>query len=155
MTARGRVLVIDDDVGIRTLLGLVLERAGHEIVGEAGDGAAAVRLAKSLRPDVVTMDIDLPILDGLTATQRIVRGRLGRVVVVTGSPVDEAEAALAAGADAYVPKAELASLLLPTVEAVLASTAPRKRRSDPAIEPIRGHRPLTDDVGSRARRRIR
>jgi CheY-like chemotaxis protein len=154
MNGRGRVLVVDDDVGIRTLIGLVLERAGHEIVGEAGDGAAAVRLASTLRPDVVTMDIDLPVVDGLTATRRIVRGRLGRVIVVTGSPVAEAEAAIAAGADAHVRKAELASLLLPTVEAVLASTARRERRSDPAIAPIRGRGTRRNAVGSRTRRRM-
>src|SRR5689334_23527876 len=67
-----RVLIVDDEELVRFGLRTVLEAAGDfEVVGEAGDGAAGVKAARELRPDVVLTDIRMPGTDGLTATEQI------------------------------------------------------------------------------------
>ena len=72
-----RVLVADDQHLVRAGFRALLDDAGDiEVVGEAGDGAEAVELARSARPDVVLMDIRMPVLDGLEATRRIVADEL-------------------------------------------------------------------------------
>jgi DNA-binding NarL/FixJ family response regulator len=86
-----RVLIVDDDPLVRVGLGLVLG-AGKDlqIVGEAGDGAEAVELARRLRPDVVLMDIRMPRMDGLAATREIRRdGPEPAVIVLTTFDTDE------------------------------------------------------------------
>jgi NarL family two-component system response regulator LiaR len=102
-----RVLLVDDDPVFRELLAFVLRAdLGAEIVGQAGDGAKGIELARELQPDVVVMDLRMPALDGFEATTRIVQAVQGtRVVVVSSSTEPEdVEGALAAGAVAYVPK---------------------------------------------------
>jgi DNA-binding NarL/FixJ family response regulator len=101
-----RVLLVDDAVAIRHALRGVLEDAGIEVVGEAGDGDEGVALAESLRPDVVLMDLRMPSSDGFEATSRIVKD-LPQVRVVVLSAYDSEESAnavLAAGAFAFLPK---------------------------------------------------
>lgn len=66
-----RVLVVDDTAFMRLTLRRALERFGHEVVGEAADGEEAVRAFQELRPDLVTMDITMPKMDGLTAIRQI------------------------------------------------------------------------------------
>ena len=66
-----RILVVDDSAVSRKSLKEILESAGHEIVGEAGDGLDALEKYKSLKPDLVTMDITMPILNGVEALKRI------------------------------------------------------------------------------------
>ncbi|BAS25940.1 response regulator [Limnochorda pilosa] len=66
-----RVLVVDDTAFMRMTLRRALERFGHEVVGEAADGEEAVQLYNELRPDLVTMDITMPKMDGITAIRQI------------------------------------------------------------------------------------
>jgi DNA-binding NarL/FixJ family response regulator len=95
-----RVLVVDDSYSIRTEIRLLLEDAGLTVVGEGSHGAEGVMLARELRPDVVVMDVRMPILDGIAATGHIIRDLPGTRVVVFSAFDDEelTEAALAAGA---------------------------------------------------------
>ncbi len=102
-----RVLVVDDDPLVRSALALMLGgQADLEVVGEAGDGREGVLLGGSLRPDVVLMDIRMPVLDGLEATRRLHRlADPPRVVVLTTFDADEhVVEALAAGADGFLLK---------------------------------------------------
>ncbi|GAB3300636.1 response regulator transcription factor [Geodermatophilus aquaeductus] len=103
-----RVLLVDDEELVRSGLRAVLDaRDDIEVVGEAADGAVVVPLAARLRPDIVVMDIRMPLVDGIQAT-RDLRRRLPeppRVLVVTTFGEDEnVYAALAAGADGFLPK---------------------------------------------------
>ncbi|MBI1378717.1 MAG: response regulator [Frankiales bacterium] len=102
-----RVLVVDDQPLMRAGVRMILEEAdGLEVVGEAIDGADAVRQFQSLRPDVVLMDVRMPGVDGIEATRRIVALDPGaRILVVTTFDLDEhAFAALRAGASGFVLK---------------------------------------------------
>lgn len=104
----GRVLVVDDDALFRVLITSLLSDAGFEVCGEAADGETAVLLAQTLGPDVITMDIEMPILDGLSATRRIAALDLAPVIVVSGSPpLRGSDLAVAAGACCHVPKTAL------------------------------------------------
>jgi DNA-binding NarL/FixJ family response regulator len=81
-----RVVVADDQFAIRTGLVMILSSAPDvEVVGEAGDGLSAVRLAAELTPDVVLMDIRTPGVDGIEATRRIVAERHAEVLVLTST----------------------------------------------------------------------
>ncbi|PXY31600.1 response regulator [Prauserella muralis] len=101
-----RVVVVDDQelmrVGFRMVLGA---QDDIEIAGEAGDGAEAVRLAEQLRPDVVLMDVRMPVLDGVEATKRIVEAGTARVLVMTTFDLDEyVYSALQGGASGFLLK---------------------------------------------------
>jgi DNA-binding NarL/FixJ family response regulator len=101
-----RVLVVDDQELVRVGFRMILERGGLDVVGEAVDGAAAVALAEALEPDVVLMDIRMPVLDGIEATRRILAARPEtRVVVLTTFDLDEyVLAAVRAGANGFLLK---------------------------------------------------
>lgn len=102
-----RVLLVDDQPLLRMGFRLILE--GEEdmrIVGEASDGADAVRLTERLEPDVVLMDVRMPVLDGIEATRRITgSGSCARIIILTTFDLDEyAFAGLRAGASAFLLK---------------------------------------------------
>ena len=101
-----RVLVVDDASSIRSEIRHLLEDAGLTVVGEGSHGAEGVMLARELRPDVVVMDIRMPILDGIAATGYITR-ELPNTRVIVFSAFDDHEltnAARAAGASGFLPK---------------------------------------------------
>jgi DNA-binding NarL/FixJ family response regulator len=112
-----RVLVVDDAPAIRNALRGVLEDAGMLVVGEAPDGVQGVALTRSLRPDVVLMDLRMPASDGFQATARIVQGFPEVQVVVLSAYESEesAEAVRAAGAFAFLPKHSGADQIRDTV----------------------------------------
>ncbi|MEU5160257.1 response regulator transcription factor [Streptomyces sp. NPDC020875] len=125
------VLIADDQPLVRTGLSLILRAApGIEVVGEAGNGEEAVTEALRLRPDVVLMDIRMPVLDGVGATERLVAEVPGcRVLALSTFDMDEyVIRALRAGASGFLPKdvspEELASALR-TVHSGEAVVAPR------------------------------
>ncbi|MDJ1114224.1 response regulator [Microbacterium dauci] len=102
-----RVLLVDDHAVMRAGFRMILEAAGDiEVVGEAGDGQAAIDAAASLRPDVICMDVQMPDMDGLEATRRIVGGGIPSAVVIvtTFDRDDYLFQALAAGASGFLLK---------------------------------------------------
>lgn len=95
----------------------MLRDAGYDVVGEAGDGEQAVQLAQQHRPDVVVMDVKMPVLDGISAAERIAGARIAPVVLLTAfSQTELVERAIEAGAMAYVVKPFTAADLVPALE---------------------------------------
>jgi DNA-binding NarL/FixJ family response regulator len=117
-----RVLVADDHEAIRFGLTTILGHAdGIEVVGEAADGAAAVRQARALRPDVTLMDVRMPGTDGITATRELVAEGLSQVLVLTTFDLDEyVQGALRAGAAGFLLKSIEAPRLIEAVKLVAA-----------------------------------
>jgi len=118
---RRRVLIAEDEALIRLDLAEMLVEEGYEVVGEAGDGETAVRLANELKPDLVILDIKMPIMDGLAAAERIAGERIAPVIILTAfSQRDLVERARAAGAMAYLVKPFQKSDLVPAMEIALS-----------------------------------
>jgi response regulator NasT len=116
-----RVLIAEDEALIRLDLREMLIEEGYNVVGEAGDGEAAIRLAQELKPDLVILDIKMPIMDGLAAAERIASEHLAAVVILTAfSQRDLVERARAAGAMAYLVKPFQKSDLVPAIEIALS-----------------------------------
>jgi AmiR/NasT family two-component response regulator len=112
-----RVLIAEDEALIRLDLKEMLQEEGYEVVGEAGDGETAVSLAEQLRPDLVILDVKMPLMDGIAAAERIAGARIAPVVILTAfSQRDLVERARAAGAMAYLVKPFQKKDLLPTIE---------------------------------------
>ncbi len=80
---RGRVLLVDDEALIRMGMRVMLRDLGYEVVGEAGDGQQALEKVATLAPDVVIMDIKMPVMDGLEATRRIMAAHPVPIIVLT------------------------------------------------------------------------
>ncbi|NYH00090.1 DNA-binding NarL/FixJ family response regulator [Schumannella luteola] len=131
MSARIRVLVADDQRLFRDGIAMLLEsQADLELVGSAATGVEAVDLAAATRPDVMLMDIRMPVLDGLSATERLLTapvplgGAAPRVLVVTTFRRDEAVArAIRAGASGFVTKDAQPEFLLAAIRTVHAGQA--------------------------------
>jgi len=116
-----RILLADDHTVMRAGLRALLERQPNlEVVGEAENGRQTVQLSASLRPDVVVMDIGMPILNGIEATKEIVNQRLATAVVILSMYSDESYVmrALKAGARAYLLKDSAAADLISAIHAV-------------------------------------
>ncbi|ADL43866.1 MULTISPECIES: response regulator [Micromonospora] len=143
-----RLLLADDQTLVRAGFRSILDgEDGIEVVGEAADGTTAVRLTRELRPDVVLMDIRMPLLDGLAATREIVAGTDARVIILTTFDLDDyVYGALRAGASGFLVKdtepAELIhgvrvvargdALIAPAVtRRLIAEFAARTRHPDP------------------------
>ncbi len=125
-----RVLVVDDDPLVRSALSLMLGgQADLEVIGEAGDGRQGVALAGSLRPDVILMDIRMPVLSGLDATRELhARPEPPRVIILTTFDADEhVFGALEAGADGF--------LLKDTPPAEIVAAIRRVASGDPMLSP--------------------
>jgi len=129
-----RVVIADDQALMRTGFRMILEAAGVDVVGEAVDGGEAVSMVRTLRPDVVLMDIRMPDMDGLQATQRIIAEIPDcRVLILTTFDLDRyVYAALAAGASGFLlkdvtPEHLVASVrLVTTGDALLAPSITRR-----------------------------
>ncbi len=112
-----RVLVAEDEALIRMDLVEMLQEEGYAVVGEAADGGAAVTMATELRPDLVLLDVKMPVLDGLSAAEQIVAARIAPVVILTAfSQRDLVERAREAGVMAYLVKPFQKKDLLPAIE---------------------------------------
>jgi len=116
-TKERTVLVAEDEALIRLDIVEMLRENGFNVVAEAGNGEEAVQLAEQHRPDLVVMDIKMPVLDGISAAERIVGARIAPVVLLTAfSQRELVERARDAGAMAYVVKPFTAADLVPALE---------------------------------------
>ena len=115
-----RVVVAEDEALIRMDVVATLQEAGYEVVGEAGDGEEAVRLAIELVPDLMIMDIKMPKLDGISAAEKISELKIPVVLVTAFSQADLVKRAADAGAMAYVTKPFKPSDLLPAIQIALS-----------------------------------
>ncbi len=119
--ARKRVLVAEDEAIIRIDLAEMLGEAGYDVVGQAGDGEQAVELTRALRPDIVIMDIKMPVMDGISAAEAIGRDRICPVVMLTAfSQTELVERARDAGVMAYVVKPFTAGDIAPALDIALS-----------------------------------
>lgn len=115
-----RVILVDDQPLIRLGFRLVLEGAGIDVVGEASDGSRGLELARQLHPDVVLMDVRMPVMNGIEATGHICQSTSVKVIILTTFDIDEyAFAGLQAGASAFLLKDVQPEELVKAVHAVV------------------------------------
>ncbi|MFF4155458.1 ANTAR domain-containing response regulator [Streptomyces sp. NPDC001678] len=112
-----RVVIAEDEALIRLDLKEMLEEEGYSVVGEAGDGETAVALAREHKPDLVILDVKMPVLDGISAAERIASESIAPVLMLTAfSQRDLVERARDAGAMAYLVKPFSKSDVVPAIE---------------------------------------
>mgnify|MGYP001566643948 CR=1 FL=1 len=118
---RLRIFIADDESIVRIDLREMLSEMGHEVVGEATTGEEAVRKIKELDPDLVFLDIKMPVMDGLEALSKINEQKLYPVIILTAfSQKDLVEKAVKLGAKAYVVKPFRSAVLEPAIQLALA-----------------------------------
>jgi AmiR/NasT family two-component response regulator len=118
------VVIAEDEVLIRMDLAEMLGEEGYDVVGQAGDGARAIELAEELRPDLVILDVKMPVLDGISAAESIAGQRIAPVIVLTAfSQRELVERARDAGAMAYLVKPFSKSDLVPAIEMAVSRFA--------------------------------
>jgi two-component system, response regulator PdtaR len=131
MRPRARILIAEDEAIIRLDLREMLEEEGYEVVGEAGDGETALKLAENLRPDLSILDIVMPGMDGLAAAAAINKAELSAVLILTAfSQRDFVERATKTGAMAYLVKPFDKQDLMPAVELAMARWAEVRALAD-------------------------
>ena len=120
-----RAVVIDDASDIRELLTMVLTRSGMDVVGEAGDGQAGVEVVRAQRPDVVLLDLAMPVMDGVEALP-IIRELVpdARIIVLSAFAGAVREQVLDWGADGYLEKGTPLRKIVAYVEATLEGRPP-------------------------------
>ena len=119
-----RVVIAEDEALIRMDLAEMLAEEGYDVVGQAADGQQAVELAERERPDLVILDVKMPVLDGIAAAERIAAQRIAPVVMLTAfSQRDLVERARDAGAMAYLVKPFSQSDLAPAIEMAVSRFA--------------------------------
>ncbi|QKV95550.1 response regulator [Streptomyces sp. NA02950] len=112
-----RVVIAEDEALIRLDLKEMLEEEGYSVVGEAGDGETAIALAQEHHPDLVILDVKMPVLDGISAAERIAGERIAPVLMLTAfSQRELVERARDAGAMAYLVKPFSKSDVVPAIE---------------------------------------
>ncbi|RMI46498.1 ANTAR domain-containing response regulator [Streptomyces triticirhizae] len=112
-----RVVIAEDEALIRLDLKEMLEEEGYTVVGEAGDGQRAVELARELNPDLVILDVKMPVMDGISAAEKIAADNIAPVLMLTAfSQRDLVERARDAGAMAYLVKPFSKSDVVPAIE---------------------------------------
>src|SRR6202521_3321140 len=115
-----RILLAEDEVISRMDLREMLEHLGYSVIGEAGDGVAAVNLARTLKPDLVLMDIKMPELDGISAAQTLTQERVTPVLLLTAYADREfVDRAVDAGVMGYLVKPFAEAQLKPAIEIAL------------------------------------
>ncbi|MFC9769899.1 MULTISPECIES: response regulator [unclassified Pseudarthrobacter] len=165
MSGKVTVLLADDHAAIRLGIRMVLEGSTEfEVAGEAGDGSTAVAMARALRPDIVLMDLRMPVMDGVEATRAIVSEQLSRVLALTTFDHDSyLFAVLSAGASGFLLKTaepaeittalrrvhEGGTVIAPEVAGRLVEAAVRSNTAPPpAADPV-------EDLTSREREVLR
>ncbi|MEV8103487.1 response regulator [Streptomyces sp. NPDC088135] len=122
-----RVVIAEDEALIRLDLKEMLEEEGYAVVGEAGDGQRAVELAREHRPDLVILDVKMPVLDGISAAEKIAEESIAPVLMLTAfSQRDLVERARDAGAMAYLVKPFSKSDVVPAIEMAVSRFAELK-----------------------------
>ncbi|PHJ14104.1 chemotaxis protein CheY [Fervidobacterium sp. SC_NGM5_G05] len=116
-----KVLVVDDAAFMRMMLKDILTKAGHEVVGEAANGVEAVEKYKELKPDVVTMDITMPEMNGIDATKEIKKFDPNATVIVCSAMGQQAMVieAIQAGAKDFIVKPFQAARVIEAIQKVL------------------------------------
>ncbi len=122
------VIVVEDEPLTRMDMLALLKQEGIEVVGEGGDGIDAINLCKKHRPDVAILDINLPIIDGISAAKIIKRDQLCRAVLLVTAYTEEIilERASKAGVDGYMIKPIDARMLIPAIKIALAKAEERE-----------------------------
>ena len=156
-----RVVVADDQALVRVgFCGIIAATPGYAVVGEAGNGAEAVEAARQAQPDVILMDVRMPVMDGIEATRRITASTDVRALILTTFDLDEyVFAALRAGASGFLLKDTLPADLLTAIrvvaagDALLAPSVTRRligefTRTPPGAGPGSGAGPGTGSGGS-------
>ncbi|MFD4748829.1 ANTAR domain-containing response regulator [Streptomyces rubiginosohelvolus] len=122
-----RVVIAEDEALIRLDLKEMLEEEGYSVVGEAGDGQQAVELAREHKPDLVILDVKMPVLDGISAAEKIAEESMAPVLMLTAfSQRDLVERARDAGAMAYLVKPFSKSDVVPAIEMAVSRFAELK-----------------------------
>lgn len=138
-----RVVLVDDTEDLRQLMRIALKRAGYEVVGEAGDGAAGIAVAREQQPDLVVLDLSMPVMDGLEALPHIRTSCPDATIVVMSGfgAAQMSERALTQGADGYLQKGASIRSVVDYLGSALAD-----RRPTPAPVDERAAAPASEDA---------